>query len=187
MQYARWGNCAGDSMDTVFWSGLLIGGLFSIPLSITANIWTDAVRDFLDKRRHVRLSNKKWREVRTYFEVRALREGDPTAKTIFDYEQVDNIRAVIGMLLCLSMALPLIYIYVVREPQVKEHLAAYLSIWGFIGIIFCYFSLYAAFLHWRALRIRIRLRRFHSYEDSIREKWGDDALEKFHMASQQSH
>jgi hypothetical protein len=72
-------------------------------------------------------------------------------------------------------------LYVIREPQVKEHLTLYLSIWGVLGLIFCYFYLYTALLHWRALRIRFRLRRFHDYENRIREKWGDDALEEFRV------
>jgi hypothetical protein len=33
-----------------------------------------------------------------------------------------------------------------------------------VGLIFYYFYLYAALLHWRALRIKFRLRRFHDYE-----------------------
>jgi hypothetical protein len=45
---------------------------------VVGNLWTDSVRSYLDKRKHIRLSNKKSKEVRTYFLVRTLREGQPT-------------------------------------------------------------------------------------------------------------
>jgi hypothetical protein len=42
-------------------------------------------------------------------------------------------------------------------------------------------------LHWKLLQVRSKLRRFEEYENRIREKWGDDALEGFLQPPQQSN
>lgn len=45
--------------------------------------------------------------------------------------------------------------------------------------MFMGFSLYASSLQLKAFHIKKRLARFTEYENSIREKWGDHAIEEF--------
>jgi hypothetical protein len=74
-------------MDTVFWTGIVLGALLGLIGSVLGNLWTDDIREFLDKRKRLRLSNKKSRELQTFCYVKALREGNPTAKILFDLDQ----------------------------------------------------------------------------------------------------
>jgi hypothetical protein len=171
-------------MDTVFWIGLGLGALISVPLSITANLWTDKARYLLDKRRRIRLSNKKSKEVRTYFFVRALREGDPTAKILFDIDAASSIRTLIfsamdlTVLACLAL--------VVSDARAKPYMSLLLgsaALLTVMGLGFCFWSI---MLEARLLTIRQRLRWFHDYETSIRVKWGDDAIEEMMAQANQA-
>ena len=85
-------------MDAVFWTGLLLGALIGLPISITANLWTEPVRELLHIRRRIRYSEKKSRELRRYFYVKALRDGDPTAKILLDMQLNDVTRALLFLL-----------------------------------------------------------------------------------------
>lgn len=163
-------------MDTVFWTGLGLGALISVPLSITANLWTDKVRDYLDKRRKIRLSNRKSKEVRTYFFVRALVEGNPVAKVMFDMNVAESAR----MLLFATIAfVGIVFLALLssdpRTVPYKPHmlwLGYIVSAWAIITYLI------SSYLHLFNSQVERRTRRFKQYEDSIREKWGDDALEE---------
>jgi hypothetical protein len=175
----------GTTMDTIFWVGLLMGGLLSIPLSIAANLWTDVVRGYLDKRRHIRLSNKKSKEVRTYFFVRALREGNPTAKVILDIESTLSNRAAIFTAICFGGLFSII-ILVAANSKFAEYPKSSFASAAIFAVAALAFHLAGMMLHFKLLQIRRRLKWFNDYETGIRVKWGDDALEEF-MAAYQPH
>jgi hypothetical protein len=172
-------------MDTIFWVGLGLGALVSIPLSIDANLWTDAVRDFLDKSKRIRLSNKKSKEVRTYFFVRALREGDATAKVLFDIDATFSNRSAIFTGMCLGGLL--CFMLVALDPKAAEHPVIILGTFLSFAIFAAGFHLWSMTLHWKLAQVRRRLMWFHQYETNIRVKWGDDALEEMQMAAGQNH
>jgi len=68
-------------MDATFWLNLLLPLVLSIPLSIMANIYSDPVREFIAKRRHIRLNKRCAREIRMHQWVLAIKRGDPTEIT----------------------------------------------------------------------------------------------------------
>jgi hypothetical protein len=175
---------AGDNaMDIIFWIGLFLGGLLGLIGSILGNLWTDAVHDFLDKRRRIRLSNKKSKEVRTYFFVRALREGDPTAKVLFDMDATFSNRAAIFTGICLGAMMCLIL--VAFHPNAHEYPIAIVTVLFVLTVFMVAIHLWSTTLHWKLLQIRRRLMWFHEYETGIRAKWGDDELEEMQMAAEQ--
>jgi hypothetical protein len=171
-------------MDTIFWVGLGLGALVSIPISIAANLWTDAVRNFLDKRKRIRLSNKKSKEVRTYFFVRALREGDPTAKVLLDIDATFSNRSAIFAGMCLGALM--CFLLVALHPIGKEHPFIILGTSLSFMVFLIGFHSWSMTLHWKLAQIRRRLMWFHDYETNIRVKWGDDALEEMQMAAAQN-
>jgi hypothetical protein len=171
-------------MDTIFWVGLALGVLISIPLSIAANLWTDAVRDFLDKRKRIRLSNKKSNEVRTYFFVRALREGNPTAKVLFDIDATFSNRSAIFTCMCLGGLM--CFLLVALHPKAREHPVIILCTFLAFAVFAMGFHVWSMTLHWKLAQIRRRLKWFHEYEANIRVKWADDALEEMQMTAGQT-
>jgi hypothetical protein len=161
-------------MDTTFWTGIILGAFLGLVCSILGNLWTDAVRNFIDKRKRIRLNGKKSKEVRTYCFVRALREGNPTAKVLFDIDQTMSVRSTLFMIACLSFLVAMLF--VARQPQIHEHLAVFLTLFTAVFVMFLFFYGYATSLHLEVLRIKYRLLRFEEYETSVRVKWGDDAV-----------
>jgi hypothetical protein len=166
-------------MDMVFWLGLGLGALISVPLSITANLWTDKVRDLLDKRRKIRLSNTKSKEVKMYFFVRTLREGDPTSRILFDEETNQSLRwLVFGMFCFLAMTF---LVMASLQPQVRQQSGAALIVFIYVLLVLCAVAVcWSLLMHTRTSMVRWRLRQFKTYETDIRVKWGDDALEELH-------
>jgi hypothetical protein len=163
----------GIVMDWQFWVGLALG----IPLSIAANIWTDRVRDFLDKRRTIRLSNKKSKEVQTYLYVRSLREGDATAKVMFDIGAINSLRE---LLFGLFGLVTIVFIVMAASDPKLSPYKTYIGYFSFFLIFLVTgFMTLSLIQYWRLLQIRRRLRWFREYENGIREKWGDDAIEEF--------
>lgn len=167
-------------MDAIFWIGLGLGALLSMPISILANLWTDRVRNYLDRRRHIRLSNKKSKEVRTYFFVRALREGNPTAKVLLDIEATFFNRSAIFTELCFSGLFSMVVLLAANQKFIEHPKLAFASI-IFFAVFGLGFHFYGMSMHLQLMRIRRRLKWFDEYETGIRVKWGDDALEEFAM------
>jgi CBS domain containing-hemolysin-like protein len=166
----------GSNVDTSFWSGILVAALLSVPLSIFSNIYSDRVREFLEKRKRIRLSNKKARELQTYCLVKALREGDPTATTIFSIDQTLSNRMLI--LTCTSVGVSYASLLIYLTPLFSEHIPkqyfiAFMVVTG-LGVMF--FHYYSTVLHARLIQIKYKLMWFDDYEQKIRTRWGDDAL-----------
>lgn len=78
-------------MDIVFWFGIAVGAMVGIPVSIVANLWTDPVRGFLSRRRTIRLSRNKHKELSSYYFVRRVIGGDEAAKAVLAFSS--NTRA----------------------------------------------------------------------------------------------
>src|SRR5450631_3842969 len=160
------------------WTSILIGALLTIPLSIFANLFTEPVRDYLDKRRTIRLSRKRSKEVQTYLFVRALMEGEPRAKVLLDINAGMASRAATFSVLGFGAVSLVIFLHS-SQPKIQAHPipVAIMLLVGFILFAVMYFI--SMHLHTAQLNVGRKLRRFHDYENSIREKWGDDAIEEF--------
>lgn len=164
-------------MDWIFWLGLALGAAISFPVSVLANLWTDRAREYLGKRRQIRLSNRKAKEIATYLKIRAIVEGDPTVKAVFDLERLSATRSL--LMAILGMSIIGIGFTVFLSPAFEEHkrtvrifLFVYLAMTGIVG-------LNSFYEHYLMVQIRSKLGRFREYENRIREKWGDDAIEDF--------
>jgi len=128
-------------MDAVFWMGLILGALISLPISIIANIWADPVRELLHKRRRIRYSKTRSRELRRYFYVKALREGDPTSRILFDIESTQASR--LDMFTILAMCCILVSFVALGLPNGRSYQAYIL---GFGGI---FAALASELVSWR--------------------------------------
>jgi hypothetical protein len=170
-------------MDIIFWVGLLLGGLLGFIGSMLSNLWTDAIGDYLDKRRRIRLSGKKSKEVRTYFFVRALREGDPSAKVLFDIDATFSNRAAIFIGICLGAMMCLVL--VAFHPNAHEYPISIVTAFCVLTVFMVAFHLWSTILHWKLMHIRRRMMWFYEYETGIRVKWGDAALEEMQIAAEQ--
>jgi hypothetical protein len=167
-------------MDWQFWIGLALG----IPLSIFANLYTDRVRDYLDKRRTIRLSRKKSKEVRTYLYVRSLMEGHPGSKVLLDMDNslVDRLTTMWAFIYLLA-AIAILFAFqpkfeVIQKPILIGAMA--------VLLLSTVLSIPLLIIHLDLTQTRRKVRRFSDYENSIREKWGDDAIEEF-LAPQDTH
>jgi len=70
-------------------------------------------------------------------------------------------------------------IFLAHEPKVKDHLVIFFILVGAMFATFLFSYFYGASLHFKAMRVKYRLNRFDDYEKSIREKWGEDAIDEF--------
>lgn len=164
-------------MDWVFWIGLGLGAAISFPISIIANLQTENVREWFGKRRAIKLSEKKYKEVRTYLYIRALVEGNPVAKVLLDLDT-----SFVNRIVTISL-LPMLCVVPVLVVALQPEMTKYRHFFGFACIALCLISSLSGFVvmsfHFLLSQIRRKVLNFVEYENSIREKWGDDAIEEF--------
>jgi hypothetical protein len=160
-------------MDAIFWIGLGLGALVSIPAAVIANLWTDPVRGFMDRRRTVKLGRKKEKELRKYWLVRAIMEGDEAEKANFIFRQNFAIHSAIfsvGYIIAALCAGVAIYGGGFTSVLKNRWFILLSVVWGFGANYLLLFSFGTMLQAWR---ITMRLRDFARYERSIVEKWGN--------------
>ena len=161
-------------MDTTFWISLLVPLLLSIPLSVIANIYSDPVREFVLKRRHIRLNKKRSREIRMHQRVLAIKSGDPTELLSLSYAQF-----LVMMMTVAAVGLSAAWVaWLVFRPQVLTHISEILFI-----IAYSFLVLVATAAQWLGavlfndIRVTmLKVRRFERYEEQMKAKWGPDVL-----------
>jgi hypothetical protein len=159
-------------MDPSFWLGIICGALVGMPFSIAANLWTDPIRAFIDRRRTIRYSSQKSSELEQYRFAEALREGDPTATLIFGIDRAFSIRLVVqSSTLLLGMG-----VFVVLRFAAASYIAPLtfkiaLCILAAPTVWFLLQSYTSAF---RLQQIKSRLAGFDEYERIIHERWGEE-------------
>ncbi|MCK1567488.1 hypothetical protein IVB08_26615 [Bradyrhizobium sp. 173] len=160
-------------MDTAFWLGIGMGALVGIPISIVANLWTDPVRGFLDRRRTIQLSRQKDKELGNYYFARAILDGDEAAKAHLNFRQTFAVHSAVFSALYLLVGLMAGlgmyaggYVEVLKLTFVK----VLIMVWAIGGNYLAIHSIISFLNTWRVV---LRLRNFSRYEASIIEKWGE--------------
>jgi hypothetical protein len=161
-------------MDTIFWVGILVGALVGIPTAIVSNLWTDPVRGFLHRRRTIRLNRKKEKELRRYYLVKAILEGDEAAKARLSFLQHMSVYLVLVITfnLIAFFGIALIAYYAGELHQYWSILP--IKLFVFVDLIGGYAAIVVSFICFAtAYRIIVRLQNFKAYEQSILAKWSD--------------
>ena len=115
--------------------------------------------------------------MRTYFFVRALREGNPTAKVLFDIDATFSNRTAIFTGISVVLALCFMILGAASQ-KLQQYPYLIVSLTVLFGLFALAFHFWSTMLHFKLIQIRRRLNWFHDYETNIRVKWGDDALEE---------
>jgi hypothetical protein len=61
-----------------FWASVLLSGVVGFPIAIVANLYSDQVREYLDRRKTIKLNKKRALELQTYQRVLRLVEANLT-------------------------------------------------------------------------------------------------------------
>jgi hypothetical protein len=161
-------------MSIEFWAGVLLSGIVGFPVAIITNLYSDQVRDYLDRRRVIKLNKMRALELQTYQRVLGLVEGDPT-QTLLLGEQ----RHMIGWtFLLLYLFYGMIAVLFYFRPEILSVVPRFVLVTTIIIFLLgtSIISLISLILfdgHRTTMR---KVRRFPEYEAQIREKWGDDAI-----------
>jgi hypothetical protein len=161
-------------MDLTFWMGILIGGFLSLATSVAGNLYTDEIREFLGRRKRLRLSNRKAKELSTHRYITELRNGDPTQTVLFSLKQTLSTRyALFG-----AFATIVAYMVMLLPPDVRAFVPRFgLPIFFFsMGACAIFFLLIGFAEHTSLLQTKRKLLRYADYERQIRERWGNDAI-----------
>ncbi|UFW91074.1 hypothetical protein BjapCC829_22050 [Bradyrhizobium barranii] len=158
-------------MDSSFWLGIIAGALVGIPFSIAANLWTDPIRELIERRRHIRYSNRKSRELSRYHFVKDLHQGAPRARTLLEFEIFEATRAV--MFFCVALLFTVCSFIWLQSPRAAEYYGAarYVNFF-FLSVSMLSYAVVVSTSQ-RLRQLRTRLIRFEEYEQAIYEKWSD--------------
>lgn len=161
-------------MDFNFWAGIVIAAIISVPLSISANLYSDKVRWHLDRWRGLRLSKRMARELQHYHLVAALRSGDPVANAVLQLQNHEATRGLIMAFVAGGMLVGL--------ATFRDEVAEYVPVWSIRTYAFMlsfstiYLMVNSMFVHWRMRAIQRRIIQFDRYAAQIRSKWGDEVI-----------
>jgi hypothetical protein len=158
-------------MDIVFWVGLFVGALLGLIGSILGNLWTDAVRSYLDNRRQIRLSKKKSRELRRYYFTKNLRDGEPATTIFYGLLQIYFVAAI--SFLAVMVGFFIILFIVGKDPVAQQHIIIARTFAILAGLSSLILLAVIQHLYFRIYQIWSRLRRFEAYEVQIYDKWGE--------------
>lgn len=162
-------------MDINFWSGIIIAAFISVPISIIANLYSDSVRQKLDRWKGIRLSKELAREIQRYRLVAALREGVPTETIQFQLRNHMVTRdLIIAFVNTGTLIIIAVFVREIEEFVPRLAIGLYCMIASFLTF---FLMINAAFGHWRMGMTLRRLERFDVYVAKIRAKWGDSAIQ----------
>jgi hypothetical protein len=169
-----WPFWEGRFVDTTFWMGILIGAVLSLATSIAGNIYTDQVQDFFQRRKRLRLSNKKARELATHRYISGLKNGDPTISTLFGIDQtLSNRYTIIGGIASVPILLSVLLPASIRSALPKYSVEVFAITLAVCAVFFLFMSMVS---HLSIIHTKWKLLRFADYESQIRAKWGNDAI-----------
>jgi phosphotransferase system glucose/maltose/N-acetylglucosamine-specific IIC component len=160
-------------MDTTFFVGIFIGAIVSIITSFYANLYTDQFREFLSRRRQVRLSSKKANELKTYAFVKSLKLGDPIALL-----ELQGRRSQTIMLMLLAVfGITLAVLFIVAPTTDHKSPSISHAVVSIVLVSFSLSSLIVALANDLSVGSSIKkAKQFDQYESDIRTKWGADAI-----------
>ena len=158
-------------MDTTFFVGIFVGAIVSIIASFFANLYTDQLREFLSRRRQVRLSSKKTNELKTYAFVKSLKVGDPIALL-----ELQGRRAQATILIILAVLGNTSALLFVADPSIdpKSTLRNFVIVSLVLMGAFCLTLAIAAYFS--VVNTIKKAKELDQYERDIRTKWGADAI-----------
>ena len=161
-------------MDTTFWVGIILGALASFPVAIVANLYSEQVREYLDRRRVLRLNRKRSGELVVHQRLLRLIQGDPIQTLLHAEHRLMMIMSLFilfmsyGLLLILALFKQSILLFMPKTALLVT--AAVVSL--FSGVV----SLFILVLFKDYRNTMRKVRRFSEYEAQIRAKWGKDAI-----------
>lgn len=163
-------------MDSIFWTGLLIGALLSVPLSITSNLWTDPVRDYLLKRRTLRLNKQKSKELEDHELAKGLRDGNALAMLTVQGYRDHATRMTLYSVLMIGLVSSFVTVGVTVAPDDPRtfNVAFSAAVIVLLSSGFALLSSAVTYSHVGQL-----VEKAHSLEEYVREiraKWGGDAV-----------
>jgi hypothetical protein len=164
----------GAHMDTAFWAGIILGGLVSFPVAIVANLYSEQVREYLDRRRVVRLNRKRSSEIAVHERLLRLINGDPTQTLLHAEHQLMMIMSLLVLCMCYGFLFGLAYFrkpILIMVPKTAVEVAA-IALLLFSGTV----SLLVLLIFSDYRNTMRKIRRFSDYEAQIRAKWGEDAI-----------
>jgi hypothetical protein len=154
--------------------------VLSLLASVVANIYSDTVREYLGRRKQIRLSNRKSRELQTYALIKGLVEGDPIAIVRFSYSQSASIYTTVAATLLITMSLLLLSLSnpAFLKPEeldatVRHTVVLVIMLMVAVSGLMFLGGYVMAISNMSRMR---KLRRFSEYEADIRKKWGSDAV-----------
>jgi hypothetical protein len=163
-------------MDWSFWAGIVLGGLVGLPVTIIGNLYSDQVRDYLERRKMLRLNNMRSKELRIHGRLLNLINGDPREVLALAETRTFIVVALVTMFG--SYATVFLFLLLTNIPAIATDTPRFVSI-ALVGI-FILFGILGSLMGLVLLNdfrnTMRKIRRFGEYEDQIREKWGHDAI-----------
>jgi hypothetical protein len=159
-------------MSIEFWAGVLLSGLIGLPIAIIANLYSEQVREYLDRRKTLRLNKKRSLEIRAHQRILRLVEGEPTQRLLHAEHRFMMVMSILILYLCYGALFSLVY---VREA-ILLIVARPLFLSATSIVMFFTFVLTVVMLllfgDYRNTMRKVRL--FSEYEAQMRKKWGED-------------
>jgi len=163
--------------NSTFWFGLAIGAIISFVVSIVANIYTPKIRAMIDKRSAIRLNNKKTVELEDYAIAKGIAQGAPVAIQKLQSVRFSSLRMMmyaIGFLILAVFGAVVLYgVSGGIEGAKRIILKSFITFSWISGMAVMYVSLR---LSLSALDIVRKADKLDEYEETLRKKWGADAI-----------
>jgi hypothetical protein len=161
-------------MSIQFWFGVLLSGVLGLPIAIIANLYSEQVREYLDRRKTLRLNKKRSLEIMVHQRILRLVEGEPTQTLLLADERLVMVMAILILYLCYAILFGLLYFREAILLVVSRIL--FVSAGSIIVVLTLFTSagMLIIFGHYRNTMRKVRL--FSEYETQMRKKWGDDVF-----------
>jgi hypothetical protein len=159
-------------MSIKFWSGVLFSGVIGLPIAIIANLYSEQVREYLDRRKNLRLNKKRSLEIRVHQRILRLVEGEPTQTLLHAEERLMMVLSILILYLCYGALFILVYF---REAILSIAPRSLLLSAASVAMFFTFIiTVFVLILFGDYRNIMRKVRRFSEYEDQMRKKWGED-------------
>ncbi|SIO24835.1 hypothetical protein SAMN05443247_03131 [Bradyrhizobium erythrophlei] len=159
-------------MSIEFWSGVLLSGVIGLPTAIIANLYSEQVREYLDRRKTLRLNKKRSLEIIVHQRILRLVEGEPTQTLLHAEHRFMMVTSILILYLCYAALFGLLYF---REAILSIAPRLILLSAASVAMVFTFVITVGILILFRDYRNTMRkVRRFSEYEDQMRKKWGED-------------
>jgi|GraSoi2013_100cm_1033763.scaffolds.fasta_scaffold05877_6 hypothetical protein len=159
-------------MSIEFWSGVLLSGLLGLPIAIIANLYSEQVREYLDRRKTLRLNKKRSLEIIVHQRILRLVEGEPTQTLLLAEERLMMVMAILILYLCYAILFGLLYFKGAILLVVSRLLFVSAASIIMVFTLFTSAAILIILGHYRNTMRKVRL--FSEYEAQMRKKWGED-------------